>query len=83
MELLQLRYFLDSAENENFSKTAEKYMVPASCVSIAVKKGISPLTVVNDTISEAKTLTLSAITAEGLDISPHIAIIIHHMIKVI
>ncbi len=38
MELLQLRYFLDSAENENFSKTAEKYMVPASCVSIAVKK---------------------------------------------
>ena len=38
MELLQLRYFLDSAENENFSKTAEKYMVPASSVSIAIKK---------------------------------------------
>lgn len=38
MELLQLRYFLDSAENENFSKTAEKYMVSASSVSIAIKK---------------------------------------------
>lgn len=38
MELLQLRYFLDSAESENFSKTAEKYMVPPSSVSIAVKR---------------------------------------------
>lgn len=58
--------------------------VDKSNVSIAVKKDISPLTVVNDSISEAKTLTLSAITAEGLDISQHIAIIIHHhMIKAI
>lgn len=38
MELLQLRYFLDSAESENFSKTAEKYMVPPSSVSISVKR---------------------------------------------
>ncbi|MBR2043422.1 MAG: LysR family transcriptional regulator [Clostridia bacterium] len=38
MELLQLRYFLDSAETENFSKTAEKYTVPPSSVSISVKK---------------------------------------------
>ncbi|MBR2406866.1 MAG: LysR family transcriptional regulator [Clostridia bacterium] len=38
MELLQLRYFLDSADNENFSKTAEKYRVPPSSVSIAVKR---------------------------------------------
>lgn len=38
MELLQLRYFLDSADNENFSKTADKYRVPPSSVSIAVKK---------------------------------------------
>lgn len=38
MELLQLRYFSDSAENENFSKTAEKYMVPPSSVSISVKR---------------------------------------------
>ena len=30
MELLQLRYFYESAKNENFAKTAEKYMVPAS-----------------------------------------------------
>jgi hypothetical protein len=57
--------------------------VDKSNVSIAVKKDISPLTVVNDSISEAKTLTLSAITAEGLDISLHIAIIIHRMIKAI
>lgn len=38
MELLQLRYFFDSAKTENFSKTAEKYMVPPSTVSAAVKR---------------------------------------------
>lgn len=38
MDLLQLRYFYDSAQNENFSKTAEKYMVPPSSVSAAVKR---------------------------------------------
>ncbi|MBQ4154542.1 MAG: LysR family transcriptional regulator [Clostridia bacterium] len=38
MELLQLRYFLESATNENFSKTANKYMVPPSSVSLSVKK---------------------------------------------
>lgn len=38
MELLQLKYFLDSAENENFSKTAEKHMVPPSSVSVSIKK---------------------------------------------
>lgn len=38
MELLQLRYFYESAENENFSKTAEKYMVPPSSVSMSIKK---------------------------------------------
>lgn len=38
MELLQLRYFFDSAKNENFSKTADKYMVPPSSVSAAVKR---------------------------------------------
>ena len=38
MELLQLRYFLESAKNENFAKTAEKYMVPASSVSASVKR---------------------------------------------
>lgn len=38
MELLQLRYFFDSAKTENFSRTAEKYMVPPSSVSAAVKR---------------------------------------------
>ena len=38
MELLQLRYFFDSAKTENFSKTAEKYIVPPSTVSAAVKR---------------------------------------------
>lgn len=38
MELLQLRYFYESAKNENFAKTAEKYMVPASSVSASVKR---------------------------------------------
>ena len=38
MELLQLRYFFDSANTESFAKTAEKYMVPPSSVSITVKR---------------------------------------------
>lgn len=38
MELLQLRYFFESAKNESFSKTAEKYMVPITSVSAAVKR---------------------------------------------
>ena len=38
MELLQLRYFFDSARTENFAKTAEKYMVPPSSVSASVKR---------------------------------------------
>ena len=38
MEILQLRYFYESALNENFTKTAEKYMVPVSSVSASVKR---------------------------------------------
>ena len=38
MELLQLRYFYESADNENFSRTADKYMVPPSSVSMSIKK---------------------------------------------
>ena len=38
MELLQLRYFYDSAMSESFSKTAQKYMVPASSVSASVRR---------------------------------------------
>ena len=38
MELLQLRYFLDSAKTGNFSKTAEKYMVPTSSVSASIRR---------------------------------------------
>ena len=38
MELLQLRYFYESAKNENFAKTAEKYIVPASSISASVKR---------------------------------------------
>lgn len=38
MELLQLRYFYESARNENFTKTAEKYMVPISSVSASVRR---------------------------------------------
>ena len=38
MELLQLRYFFDSAKNEHFAKTAEKYWVPASSVSASIKR---------------------------------------------
>lgn len=38
MEMLQLRYFFESAKSESFAKTAEKYMVPTSSVSASVKR---------------------------------------------
>ena len=38
MEMLQLRYFYESALTESFSKTAEKYMVPSSSVSSSVRQ---------------------------------------------
>ena len=38
MEMLQLRYFYESALSESFSKTAQKYMVPVSSVSASVKR---------------------------------------------
>ena len=38
MEILQLRYFFDSAITENFAKTAEKYNVPTTSVSASVKR---------------------------------------------
>ncbi len=38
MEILQLRYFFESARNESFAKTAEKYMVPATSVSASVRR---------------------------------------------
>ena len=36
-EILQLKYFYESAQSESFAKTAKKYMVPLSSVSIAIK----------------------------------------------
>lgn len=38
MEILQLRYFYESAKNENFTRTAEKYSVPATSVSASIKR---------------------------------------------
>lgn len=38
MEFLQLRYFYESAKNQSFSKTSEKYMVPLSSVSASIKR---------------------------------------------
>lgn len=38
MELLQLRYFYESAASESFARTAEKYMVPTTSVSASVKR---------------------------------------------
>lgn len=38
MDFLQLKYFQDAANTENFSKTASKYLVPPSCVSLYIKK---------------------------------------------
>ncbi len=38
MELLQLKYFYESAKLENFAKVAERYMVPATSVSASVRR---------------------------------------------
>jgi len=38
MELLQLRYFFDSAKYMSISKTAEKYMVPSTSVSASIRR---------------------------------------------
>ncbi len=38
MEILQLKYFCNAAECENFSKTAEKFRVPPSNISQSVKR---------------------------------------------
>ncbi len=38
MEILQLKYFCDAAESENFSKTAEKFFVPPSSVSQSIRR---------------------------------------------
>lgn len=38
MEFLQLRYFYESARTQSLSKTAGKYMVPASSVSASIKR---------------------------------------------
>lgn len=38
MELLQLKYFCDAAETENFSITAKKFAIPPSGVSQTVKR---------------------------------------------
>lgn len=38
MELLQLKYFCDAAETENFSLTAKKFVVPPSGISQTIKR---------------------------------------------
>ncbi len=38
MEILQLKYFCDAAETQNFSKTAKKFDVPPSNISQCIKR---------------------------------------------
>ena len=38
MDLLQLTYFCDAAESENFSRTAEKFTVPTSNISQVIRR---------------------------------------------
>lgn len=38
MEILQLKYFKDAAQTENFSKTAQKFTVPTSAVSQSIRR---------------------------------------------
>lgn len=38
MEILQLKYFKDAAQTENFSRTAQKFHVPTSAVSQSIRR---------------------------------------------
>ena len=38
MEILQLKYFSHAAKTENFSHTAQHFLVPTSCISVSIKK---------------------------------------------
>ena len=38
MEILQLKYFYETAKNESIAKTAKKFLVPPSSVSATIKK---------------------------------------------
>ena len=38
MEILQLKYFCDAAQTQNFSKTAKKFLVPPSSISQTIKR---------------------------------------------
>lgn len=38
MELLQLKYFCDAAQSENFSATAKKFFVPPSAISQSIQR---------------------------------------------
>ncbi len=38
MEILQLRYFYESAKTQNFTETANKFLVPVSSVSSSIKR---------------------------------------------
>jgi len=38
MEMLQLKYFYETAKKQSFAKTGEKYMVPSTSVSASVKR---------------------------------------------
>jgi len=38
MELLQLRYFCDAANSENFSETAKRFSVPPSAISQSIRR---------------------------------------------
>ncbi len=38
MELLQIKYFCDAAQTQNFSKTAKKFLVPPSNISQSIKR---------------------------------------------
>lgn len=58
MELLQLKYFCDAAQTENFSKTAKKYNVPPSNISQSIKRLENELSV-NLFNRKSNSLTLS------------------------
>jgi hypothetical protein len=52
MELLQLRYFLETAKNQSFTKTAEKFYVPTTSVSASIKRLEEEIDALDSEISE-------------------------------
>ena len=79
MELLQLRYFYESAKNENFTKTAQMFMVPTTSVSAAIKRLEKEL----DCKLFDRTANRIALNANGRLLQQSLCSVFHEMDRVV